>query len=174
MRKSEGFACGNCKMLLGYGKGQRQGLICERTIMQENSKTYEQFVTEITEAISRAAGEEYTVIPRKERKNNSVIVDGILLQRGDERIAPNIYLDHYFSKYCNGEDADQIAEQILTLCEEKRDEILELTQRLDFSPEYIGKHLYYRLIGREKNGELLREVPHRNYLNLAVVYYWVV
>ena len=142
--------------------------------MQENTKAYEQFVNEVTEAIRRTAGEMYTVIPRKERKNNSVVLDGILLQRGNERVAPNIYLNHYYPQYCNGEDAEQIAAQILELCEEKKEEILELTQRLDFSPKYIGEHLYYRLIGREKNEELLREIPHRNYLNLAVVYYWVV
>ena len=174
MRKTGNFACGNCKMLLGYGRGQRQGLICERIFMQENTKAYEQFVNEVTEAIRTTAGAEYTVIPRKERRNNSVVLDGIMLQRGNERVAPNIYLNHYYAKYCNGEGAEQIAEQILALCEEKREEILELTQRLDFSSEYIGKHLYYRLIGTEKNEELLRELPHRSYLNLAVVYYWVV
>jgi len=142
--------------------------------MQENLEAYERFVNEVTEAITVAAGPEYTVIPRRERRNNSVVLDGIMLQRGNERVAPNIYLDHYYAKYSNGESAEQIAEQILTLCEEKREEILGLMSRLDFSPEYIREHLYYRLIGRERNAELLKEVPHRSYLNLAVIYYWVV
>lgn len=142
--------------------------------MQENMEAYEQFVNEVTEAITVAAGTEYTVIPRRERRNNSVVLDGIMLQRGNERVAPNIYLNHYFAKYCNGESAEQIAEQMIALCEEKREEILELMQRLDFSPEYVREHLYYRLVGRERNTELLQEVPHRSYLNLAVIYYWVV
>lgn len=142
--------------------------------MKENMEAYEKFVNEVTEAITVAAGVEYTVIPRRERRNNSVVLDGIMLQRGNERVAPNIYLNHYYAKYCNGESAEQIAEQIIALCEEKREEILELMQRLDFSPEYVREHLYYRLIGRERNAELLQEVPNRNYLNLAVIYYWVV
>ena len=142
--------------------------------MQENLEAYERFVNEVTEAITVAAGTVYTVIPRRERRNNSVILDGVMLQRGNERVAPNIYLNHYYEKYCNGESAEQIAEQILVLCEEKREEILGLMRRLDFSPEYVREHLYYRLIGRERNAELLQEIPHRNYLNLAVVYYWVV
>lgn len=142
--------------------------------MQENMEAYEQFVNEVTEAITVAAGTQYTVIPRKERRNNSVVLDGIMLQRGNERVAPNVYLNQYYPKYCSGESAEQIAEQILTLCEEKQEEIRELMQRLDFSPEYIKEHLYYRLVGKERNAELLQEIPHRSYLNLAVIYYWIV
>jgi len=142
--------------------------------MQDNMEAYEQFVNEVTEAITIAAGTEYTVIPRRERRNNSVILDGIMLQRGNERVAPNVYLNQYYSRYCGGESAEQIAEQILEVCGEKREEILGLMQKLDFSPEYIKEHLCYRLVGRERNTELLQEIPYRNYLNLAVIYYWIV
>ena len=165
--------CEICKLLLECGKGQRKDSM-RKEFMQEYNETYEQFVNEVTEAVTRAAGKEYTVIPRRERKNNSVILDGIMLQRGNERVVPNIYLNHYYARYCDGMEAGAIAEQILALCEEKREEIDELAQRLDFSPEYIREHLYYRLIGREQNEALLQEIPHRCYLNLAVVYYWVV
>lgn len=174
MRKMQYFACENCKSLLRYGRGRRQGLICEREIMQENKETYELFVNEVTEALRVIAGTEYTVIPRKERRNNSVILDGLLLQKENERVAPNVYLNHYYADYRNGKCAEKIAEEILALCREKREEILALTEKLDFSSEYVSKHLYYRLIGQESNEELLKEIPHRTYLNLAVVYYWVV
>lgn len=43
---------------------------------------------------------------------------------------------------------------------------------LDFSKEFVRDNLYYRLVGREENSALLQEIPHRNYLNLALVYYW--
>lgn len=142
--------------------------------MQENMEAYEQFVNEVTEAITVAAGTEYIVIPRRERRNNSVVLDGIMLQKGNERVAPNVYLNQYYPKYCSGENAERIAEQILVLCKEKREEILGLMEKLDFSPEYIREHLYYRLVGRERNAELLQEIPHRGYLNLAVIYYWIV
>lgn len=143
--------------------------------MKENQeKTYELFVKEVTEALNAIAGLEYTVIPRQERRNNSVMLDGLLLQKENERVAPNIYLNHYYADYRNGESAEEIADAILTLCREKREEILSLTEKLDFSSEYVSEHLYYRLIGQESNEELLKEVPHRTYLNLAVVYYWIV
>lgn len=142
--------------------------------MKEKNKAYEQFVSEVTEVIKQTAGEEYLIISRNERRNNSVILDGIMLQKGKERVAPNIYLNHYYPKYCNGESVHQIAEEIIRLCEEKREEILALTEQLDFSAQYIGSHLYYRLVSFERNEELLKEVPYRLYLNLAVVYYWVV
>ena len=142
--------------------------------MKENKEAYEQFVNEVTEALIAIAGSEYSVIPRKERRNNSVILDGILMQKENERVAPNIYLNHYYEKYCSGESTEEIAEEILTLCREKREEIIDLTGKLDFSSDYVSRHLYYRLIGKENNRELLSEVPHRSYLNLAIVYYWVV
>lgn len=150
------------------------GRICERNRMKEKNEAYEQFVNEVTEAVRKAAGSEYSVIARQERKNNSVVLDGIMLQQGNERVAPNIYLNHYFSRYCSGESAEQIADQILLLCAEKRIEMTKLTEKLDFSKEYIRNHLYYRLVSRERNSELLQEIPHGLYLNLAVVYYWVV
>jgi len=142
--------------------------------MKENSEAYEQFVNELTDAIRQAAGKEYLVITRQERKNNSVVLDGVMLQRGKERVAPNIYLNHYYPKYCSGESVEEIAEQIIALCEEKREEINSLAARLDFSEAYIREHLYYRLVSKERNEELLQEIPHRLYLNLAIVYYWVV
>lgn len=142
--------------------------------MRENNEAYEQFVNEVTAAVRNAAGQECMVIPRKERKNNSVILDGIMLQHGKERVAPNVYLNQYYERYCAGESAKQIAEQILLLCEEKRAEMRRLTETLDFSKEYIMTHLYYRLVSREWNAELLEEIPHSSYLDLAVIYYWVV
>ena len=142
--------------------------------MIEKNEAYEQFVSEVTEAIRSAAGDEYSVISRNERKNNSVVLDGIMLQRGNERVVPNIYLEYYYKKYCNGVSVQEIAEEIVALCEEKREEIIALAEKLDFSKEYIGNHLYYRLVSRDRNKELLQEVPHRLYLNLAVIYYWVV
>ena len=174
MSETQMGTCGKCKMLVECERGQRQGLLCERNKMKEKNEAYEQFVNEVTEAIKKIAGEEYLIISRNERKNNSVVLDGVMLQRENERVAPNIYLNHYYPKYCNGESVQQIAEQIIQLCEEKREEILTLTAQLDFSPEYIGSHLYYRLISLERNEELLREIPYHLYLDLAVVYYWVV
>lgn len=142
--------------------------------MKENKKAYELFVNEATEAIRAIAGMEYTVVPRRERRNNSVILDGILLQKANERVAPNVYLNHYYADFRNGKSVGEIAEEIMALCREKREEILSLTEKLDFSPEYVSRHLYYRLIGKESNEELLQEVPHQSYLNLAVVFYWIV
>lgn len=142
--------------------------------MKENSEAYEQFVNEVTETIRQTVGKEYRVIARKERKNNAVVLDGVMLQRGRERVAANVYLNHYYPKYCNGESVTAIAEQVLALCEEKREEMKNLAERLDFSETYIREHLYYRLVSRERNIELLQEIPHRVYLNLAIVYYWVV
>lgn len=142
--------------------------------MIDNKEVYEQFVSEITEEVRRIAGTDWLVVPRKERKNNSVILDGIMLQRENEKVAPNVYLHSYFAKYCEGESVAQLAEQIMELCNEKRDEMALLADKLDFSAEYIKEHLYYRLVNKDRNEELLQEVPHCLYLDLAVVYYWVV
>lgn len=142
--------------------------------MREHSEAYEQFVNEVTAAVREAVGPECVIIPRKERKNNSVMLDGIMLQQGKERVAPNVYLNQYYARYCAGESAKQIAEQILLLCKEKYAEMRRLTETLDFSKEYIRTHLYYRLVSREWNAELLEEIPHSSYLDLAVIYYWVV
>lgn len=174
MSESRKSACKYCKYLLRFERGQKPGLRQERKVMQENKEAYEQFIEEVTEMLTAIAGDEYTVIPRKERKNNSVVLDGVMVQKGDDKVVPNVYLNHYYGRYCNGESIEQIAEDILALCEDKEVEIFNLIQKLDFSPEYIREHLYYRLIGKEKNEELLQEVPHRSYLNLAVVYYWIV
>lgn len=37
--------------------------------------------------------------------------------------------------------------------------------------EFVKDKIIYRLIGREENQELLKEIPYKSYLDLAIIYY---
>jgi hypothetical protein len=48
------------------------------------------------------------------RKNNGIVQQGIILRRGDERVAPVLYLNQFFEKYKRGDlSVDDILSQII-------------------------------------------------------------
>lgn len=106
-------------------------------------------------------------------KNNSVHLTGLTIRPQNKNIAPTVYMEPYFSAYQSGQPFETITDQIIKTCtyalscsNAGTDDII-LT---DFT--HIKDKICYKLVGRDKNSELLSTVPHRNFfIDLALVYY---
>lgn len=108
-------------------------------------------------------------------RNNGVRMTGILLKKEEEPVAPNFYLYEQYKKWSRGEEGiDKIAEDILTAYQEDKKKTKQLSQMLQPKWETFKENVYARLIGRERNAVLLEELPYEEYLDMAVVYYYVV
>lgn len=103
-------------------------------------------------------------------KNNGIIMDGLSVRKEGKRVAPMIYLDSYYREYLDGRSLRGICDQILECCE---DSDFEEHFDVDFfrEPERVRPTVAYRLINYEKNRELLQEIPHLPFLDLAVIFY---
>ncbi|MBQ9764961.1 MAG: hypothetical protein IJW18_02035 [Lachnospiraceae bacterium] len=113
------------------------------------------------------------VIVRSITKNNSVNLRGLVILNEDKRISPSIYLESFFESYKKGQDIDDLVEEILELYNEQDGQVV-------FDPESykdinrIRDKVLYKLINFERNEELIENLPHRRFLDFAVVYYVIV
>lgn len=131
---------------------------------------YQEFVGSVTGFLreSLPGGTRLQVISLE--KNNGIIMDGLSVRKEGKRVAPMIYLDAYYREYLDGRSLRGICDQILECCE---DSDFEEKFDVDFfrDPERVRPTVAYRLINYEKNRELLQEIPHLPFLDLAVVFY---
>ena len=128
------------------------------------------FISTVKNEIERRMNGEVTLRVCKAIKNNGVEKTGLAFQKEEERLSPTIYMEEYYQQFEEGMTMEEVIVSILNLYREIR-----------YTPEWgeMGIELFeqikeliaYRLIGREKNRELLEEVPHRDYLDMAIVFY---
>lgn len=132
--------------------------------------TYEEFTEKVLKAMDAYAGEEGRATLHKVRKNNGIELSGISIFREGSNLSPTIYLEEYYERYINGENFGE-----LMLALKECYEMHQCSRELDFSfysdYEKVRGKLAYKLINREKNEELLREIPYIDVLNLAVVFF---
>lgn len=131
---------------------------------------YQEFVSSVTGFLreSLPCGTKLELIPLE--KNNGIIMDGLSVRREGQKVAPTIYLESYYRDYREGRSLRGIYDQILECCE---DDSFEEIGRSGFFEDYrrLRDCVFYKLVNAQKNKELLKEVPHLPFLNLAIVFY---
>lgn len=130
---------------------------------------YQQFVETVEKKVRENMGTNTRVSSRTVNKNNGTKRCGILIEDDSTNIAPTIYLEEYYQQFLGGKEIDKIALEVVRLFEELKEERPWDEEKLG---EYdkIKEKVIYRLIGREANEELLREVPYVPYLDLAIIF----
>lgn len=111
------------------------------------------------------------IVPQDTKKNNGVVFSSIIIQDNSSNMAPCICTEDMYYDYQNGyTDMDGVIESVLKIYEQsKPKEDFNVSEFLDYS---IACHnLKGRLVNTEKNRELLKELPHRNFIDLSLVYF---
>ena len=138
--------------------------------MEEEQMSYNQFLEEIRVAVQEILGRGYDIQIQQIRKNNGVLLDGLIIGKAKNSVAPTIYLNSYYMDYSQGKSIDKILEDIMFIYKENSDVNLgEMRKLLDFSN--LKDRVAFKLIQKEKNQELLKEIPYFEFLDLAVVFY---
>ena len=114
--------------------------------------------------------EEYEVTEHDATKNNNLILHGLCIKKKNEKIAPTIYLENYLKDYNIGISMEVIARNIVDTAENAQ---LKGEIDVDFfmSYEKIKDHIYIKLVNKEANTEMLKELPHKEFLDLAMIVY---
>lgn len=134
---------------------------------------YSQFMIKMKESLRERLGEAVEVEMVSVPKNNGVVMQGIALRRPGEKIVPTIYTEGFYVDYLEGRDMEDILEDFLEIYE-KQDEAE--TPDVNFYDDYekVKKRLALKLVNREKNKAMLAEMPHRDFLDMAVIFYCLV
>ena len=104
-------------------------------------------------------------------KNNSVRYIGLVFQAEGSNMSPTIYLESFYERF-QKENANiaQIADEIINLYYEAYvEESLDLGFMMDW--EKAQKMVLYKLVNREMNEELLTQLPHQDFFDLAMIFY---
>ena len=102
-------------------------------------------------------------------KNNGVKLRALTIKKQNSNITPTIYIDGFMQRYERTHDMDEICEKIVEINENRSVENLDINMLRCF--DNAKERICAKLINREKNTEMLAEIPHRDFLDLAVVYY---
>lgn len=134
---------------------------------------YDTFKQVILDRLSSDIPEPKNISLRTIHKNNGRVLDGLVITENGCNIAPTLYLNCYYETYQSGCSFQDVYEQILENYEEnKTTQSIDIRFYTDF--KNMRSHLAFKLIHYEKNRELLRDVPHIRYLDLAVVFYCMI
>lgn len=104
-------------------------------------------------------------------RNNGVTLDGLSFSAPGTPLSPTVYLNSYYDAMENGLPLSAVTSQILLLYEEQ-----QLPQGLEIKLtdwDRMRGQIVYKLIGTAGNEELLADLPHFRYLDLAVVFYLI-
>ena len=129
---------------------------------------YEFFKKELIRILERKTGSRIDI--SKVEKNNGVILDAITVQSGPGLITPLIYLKGFYEEYEKGRTLEEIAGHIIRLDSGNTGEGLNWLAQNFSDYEAIRDNISYRLVNYEKNAGLLQNMPHRRFLDLAIVY----
>lgn len=136
---------------------------------QKTASTVEAFAGEIKRRLE-ALYPEYEVTVEKVLKNNGVNLTGLSILEQGHNTSTVLYMDGYFEMYQSGTDIEELSEDIAGLYHRnRRPSDFDTGSLMDW--EKVKGQVCLRLVNQEKNRELLKTIPHRFYLDLAVVYY---
>lgn len=129
----------------------------------------EEFFMEVERKITERLGENYEVKLQEVRKNNNVHWQGLIIQEKGRSLAPTVYLDHLYQEYENGMEMEEILESIQMVLREKMP-MEDVDMKFFLEYELVKDRICYRLINEERNRELLSEIPHIPFLDLAICF----
>ena len=131
---------------------------------------------EIMEKIVKAVNEKYEkecdVLLRKVEKNNGVLLHAIIIKESETTVCPSIYIDQMLNEIERGyRDVDDVALEVIEIYKNALKDIDSIKENvISISKETILNNVGYQLINAEKNKHRLCNMPHRLFLDLAVIY----
>ncbi len=137
--------------------------------------SFEEFTEDVLKEIRAKVGGAFQIKEHNVIKNNNVKRAGIAVMKNEEDIGPCVYLDAFYREYeSDGMKFDEIVDEVYRLILKHEDD-----DALDFDIsgfkrwETVRENVHAKLINAEQNEELLEKIPHRIFMDLAVVYYVV-
>lgn len=118
-------------------------------------------------------GNEYEASLREVTKNNGVTLTGIMAKKKGENAFPTFYLHDFYDSDMSDNDLEYVAVNIANYIKNAR---MSPNMNLDVFDDFEAarENIVPKIVNAQKNQELLPEVPHRRFHNLAIIYCYAV
>ena len=131
---------------------------------------FDAFAENIAELLKERMGDGYTVTLTKVLKNNGVRLTGVVIAKETDGVFPTFYLEGLYQKHQEGGvSLQEAADEVMASYGGHAGIKLDMGYFREF-PMVEGR-IFHKLIHYEKNRELLQDVPHIKWNDLAVVFY---
>lgn len=137
---------------------------------RENERMrYEEFLKEIMGMLETTLGKSYQLEYGDIRKNNGIRRKGLVIKEQGEVVSPVFYLEEAYQKVKDGMDPAEAVEEILLYAENGKEVREQIDEKLT-DLEWVRSRIVWKLVHREKNKELLKDMPYLPFLDLAVTF----
>ena len=158
--------------LTGYKKecGKPRNLKGEKFMQEKtNGMSLDGFCTCVKYDVRKKMGMDYEVFIQNVTKNNDNELKGLIIKAPNTNVLPTVYLDSYYSRYAAGEDYDVLLEEIIAVYEKHKVRgMKDVSFFMDWKK--ARERIVFKLVNFEGNRELLKDVPHVRFLDLAIVF----
>lgn len=121
----------------------------------------------LLKCLEKHYGSEYEIQIRDVTKLSQEPLRGLTIRKKSVAIAPIIYLDNF-----SGMSVEDTLKKIYSIIDSSDTKKLDFPVQSFMNWNEAKSNIYARLVSADD--ALLNELPHRNYLDLAIVYYFVV
>lgn len=143
--------------------------------MEHNKTTYTEFLGLCAELAKQMHPNELQAEICSTVKNNSVEVTGLLLKEPGEALAPNFFLKEQYKQWCMGRcSLEEIVTGVLDAYHTEMEKNRSIAEGITLEWERMKPHVYLRLVGRERNEKKLDAIPHEEYLDMVIIYHYVI
>lgn len=130
---------------------------------------YDEFLESIAEYVRENVGDTEVGI-HTITKNNGIELSGLSFRDKRVNASPTIYMEHYYNRYVQGEDIDEIGDSIISVyLKNSLKSDLDIENYTDFSR--VSNKLFLKLVNYEKNKSILENTPHEKYMDLVLIPY---
>jgi len=134
-----------------------------------------EFVAKVEAEVQDRLGMECSIEIHKVYKNNGIKHTGLIICPKEETLSPVIYLEPFYELYVDddgGESSfDNTVTEIIDCYLSGNCHMDEINPGAIADFEQMKEKVMFKLINGEENKELLQDIPHMLYLDLAVVFY---
>ena len=133
----------------------------------------DEFVRCLEDELLSRSTDNMDVTVRRILKTNGVVLHACTVRPAEEgQAAPTVYLEPYYARYRAGETIGSSAGDILERCCDRSE---EFRVPAGFMRDYaaVRGRLVPRLIGTAANREFLTDVPHVRFLDMSVVFCYI-
>lgn len=95
-------------------------------------------------------------------------LDGIVIKKEDSIVSPQLYVNEMYSIY---QEIGDFEETIRMMCKTAVKELKHI-KKIDLKDPFENSEnrIVFQLINTEKNKDLLKDIPHRDFLDLSIIY----